>query len=56
MPIRKAAAAGEGLKCRYGDNLLDSILPDNLAFSGQQMEVYEIVAKTEELVRLSAQS
>jgi hypothetical protein len=29
MPSPKATAAGEGLKGRYGDNMLDRILADN---------------------------
>ncbi|WP_421993979.1 recombination protein NinG [Roseococcus sp.] len=44
-------AMGEELKRRYGDNVLARIQRDNRTFRGQKMEVWEIVARAEDLVR-----
>lgn len=43
-------AMGEELKRRHGYDVLDRIQADNLAFRGQRMEVWQIVAKVKELV------
>lgn len=44
---------GEELKRRYGDDVLTRIIKENESYRGQKMEVWQIVAKVEELVRLS---
>jgi hypothetical protein len=44
---------GEELKRRHGPGILEQIARDNLSYRGQKMEVWQIVAKVEEIVRLS---
>lgn len=46
-------AMGEELKRRYGPDILTTIIANNEKFRGKKMEVWEIVAFAEKLVRLS---